>query len=97
MGIVIEFFFIIEQSDDSHTFEEGNETWAHNSPRGARNATTPSVGRFPMHNDADVHFESPKVPVIFVLGKLCLSPIFKFSNIMICTFNFIFNPTEIHI
>lgn len=22
-----------------------------------------------MHNDTDIHFETPKVPVIFVLGK----------------------------
>ncbi|KAG5860970.1 hypothetical protein JTB14_016150, partial [Gonioctena quinquepunctata] len=55
------------QSDGSQEFEEGHETWAQNSPRGA-NAKTPPAGKFPNHNGADIHFEAPKVPVIFILG-----------------------------
>lgn len=62
-------FFFSEQNDGSHAFEEGTGSWAQNSPRYNRNAVTPSAGKFPMHNNAHVQFESPKVPVIFVLGK----------------------------
>ncbi|KAJ8978768.1 hypothetical protein NQ317_017492 [Molorchus minor] len=62
-------FFFSEQSDGSQAFEEGQESWAENSPRGRRsNAVTPPAGKFPMHNGTDIHFESPKAPVIFVLG-----------------------------
>ncbi|XP_030749657.1 adenylate kinase isoenzyme 5 [Sitophilus oryzae] len=65
MGICLD----TEQSDGSRAFEEGTETWVQNSPRQQnRNAITPSAGKFPMHNDAPIQFESPKVPVIFVLG-----------------------------
>nr|CAH7759635.1 unnamed protein product [Callosobruchus chinensis] len=56
-----------EQSDGSQTFEEGQESWAENSPRRGGKLKTPPAGRFPMHNGADVHFEPPKVPVMFVL------------------------------
>lgn len=58
-----------EQSDGSQAFEEGEESWAQNSPRNNRNAVTPPAGKFPMHNGTNVQFEAPKVPVIFVLGK----------------------------
>ncbi|CAG9771147.1 unnamed protein product [Ceutorhynchus assimilis] len=64
MGICLD----TEQSDGSQALEEGAESWARNSPREARNAVTPSAGKFPMHNNARVQFESPKAPVIFVLG-----------------------------
>ncbi|XP_018571141.1 adenylate kinase isoenzyme 5 [Anoplophora glabripennis] len=64
MGICLD----TEQSDGSQVFEEGQESWSQNTPRNNRNAATPPGGKFPMHNGADVHFESPKVPVIFVLG-----------------------------
>ncbi|KAF7269928.1 hypothetical protein GWI33_017023 [Rhynchophorus ferrugineus] len=64
MGICLD----TEQSDGSQVFEEGTDTWVQNSPRRARNAITPSESKFPMHNDTPVQFESPKVPVIFVLG-----------------------------
>ena len=57
-----------EHSDGSQAFEEGTESWAQNSPRYNRNAITPSAGKFPMHNKTNVHFEPPKVPVIFILG-----------------------------
>ncbi|CAH0557069.1 unnamed protein product [Brassicogethes aeneus] len=64
MGICLD----TEQSDGSQTFEEGQESWAKNSPRNNRNAATPPAGQFPMHNGTNIQFESPKVPVIFVLG-----------------------------
>jgi hypothetical protein len=35
-----------------------------------RFATTPPDGQFAMHNGGHVKFEVPKVPVIFVLGKI---------------------------
>ncbi|ERL89139.1 hypothetical protein D910_06515, partial [Dendroctonus ponderosae] len=57
-----------EHSDGSQDFEEGTESWAQNSPHPTRNVITPSAGKFPMHNNTQVQFESPKVPVIFVLG-----------------------------
>ncbi|GJQ66864.1 hypothetical protein Trydic_g7888 [Trypoxylus dichotomus] len=60
--------FVTEQSDGAHAFEEGRETWAQNSSRNPRAAVTPIEGQFPMHNAINVQFESPKVPVIFVLG-----------------------------
>ncbi|XP_050516739.1 uncharacterized protein LOC114324154 [Diabrotica virgifera virgifera] len=56
------------KSDGSQNFEEGQETWAQNTPRAAANVATPPAGKFPMLNGTNVHFESPKVPVIFVLG-----------------------------
>nr|CAI5859542.1 unnamed protein product [Callosobruchus analis] len=59
--------FAAEQSDGSQTFEEGQDSWAENSPRRGDKLKTPPAGRFPMHNGADVHFEPPKVPVMFVL------------------------------
>ncbi|CAH1133116.1 unnamed protein product [Ceutorhynchus assimilis] len=65
---MVEPFNSQEQSDGSQALEEGAESWARNSPREARNAVTPSAGKFPMHNNARVQFESPKAPVIFVLG-----------------------------
>lgn len=34
-----------------------------------RYTSTPPDGVFPMHNGGNVQFETPKVPVIFVLGK----------------------------
>lgn len=58
-----------EQSDGSQVFEEGRDTWANSSARDPRTISTPPDGTFPMHNDGAVQFESPKVPVIFVLGK----------------------------
>jgi len=64
---------LLEHSDGSQAFEEGTESWAQNSPHQSRNAVTPSAGKFRMHNDAQVQFESPKVPVIFVLGKCDLT------------------------
>ncbi|KAL1491092.1 hypothetical protein ABEB36_011742 [Hypothenemus hampei] len=64
MGICLD----TEHSDGSQAFEEGTESWVENSPRQSRNAVTPMAGKFPMHNDGHVQFESPKVPVIFVLG-----------------------------
>ncbi|KAJ8920692.1 hypothetical protein NQ315_004831, partial [Exocentrus adspersus] len=60
--------FVPEQSDGSQAFEEGQESWSQNTPRNTRNVITPPAGIFPMHNGTDVHFESPKAPVIFVLG-----------------------------
>jgi hypothetical protein len=35
-----------------------------------RYGSTPPDGQFPMHNSGHVKFEVPKVPVIFVLGKI---------------------------
>lgn len=67
--MILKSFYFSEQSDGTHEFEEGEETWINNSARAVRNGTTPSAGKFPMHNDTDIHFEPPKVPVIFVLGK----------------------------
>ncbi|XP_066137820.1 adenylate kinase isoenzyme 5 isoform X1 [Euwallacea fornicatus] len=65
MGICLD----TEHSDGSQAFEEGTESWVQNSPRPqSRNAVTPSAGKFPMHNNAQVLFEAPKAPVIFVLG-----------------------------
>ncbi|XP_063914034.1 adenylate kinase isoenzyme 5 [Zophobas morio] len=58
-------------SDGSQAFEEGQDTWVQNTPRRAepgRNTATPPTGKLPMQNDTTVQFESPKVPVIFVLG-----------------------------
>ncbi|CAG9860804.1 unnamed protein product [Phyllotreta striolata] len=64
MGICLD----TEHSDDSQTFEEGHESWTQNTPRAAANVATPPAGKFPMHNGSNIQFESPKVPVIFVLG-----------------------------
>ncbi|XP_056643842.1 adenylate kinase isoenzyme 5 [Diorhabda sublineata] len=64
MGICLD----TDKSDGSQTFEEGQDTWAQNSPRTAANIATPPMGKFPMLNGTNVHFEAPKVPVIFVLG-----------------------------
>ncbi|XP_015835599.1 adenylate kinase isoenzyme 5 isoform X1 [Tribolium castaneum] len=65
MGICLD----TEQSDGSQAFEEGQDTWVQNTPRRAEpGSTTPPTGKLPMQNDTDVQFESPKVPVIFVLG-----------------------------
>ncbi|KAH1013243.1 hypothetical protein HUJ04_002260 [Dendroctonus ponderosae] len=67
-GLFHGFYRISEHSDGSQDFEEGTESWAQNSPHPTRNVITPSAGKFPMHNNTQVQFESPKVPVIFVLG-----------------------------
>ncbi|XP_022903561.1 adenylate kinase isoenzyme 5 [Onthophagus taurus] len=64
MGICLD----TEQSDGSQAFEEGRDTWAKNSGKNVREVATPAEGRFPMHNNANLQFETPKVPVIFVLG-----------------------------
>ncbi|XP_072388705.1 uncharacterized protein [Diabrotica undecimpunctata] len=64
MGICLD----TDKSDGSQNFEEGQETWAQNTPRAAANVATPPAGKFPMLNGSHVHFESPKVPVIFILG-----------------------------
>ncbi|RZC14242.1 adenylate kinase isoenzyme 5, partial [Asbolus verrucosus] len=59
------------RSDGSQAFEEGQDTWVQNTPRRtepAGNVATPPTGKLPMQNDTGVQFESPKVPVIFVLG-----------------------------
>ncbi|KAK9731388.1 hypothetical protein QE152_g13691 [Popillia japonica] len=57
-----------KQGDGAHALEEGKETWAQNSSRNPRAAVTPIEGQFPMHNAINVQFETPKVPVIFILG-----------------------------
>lgn len=64
--------FVSEQSDSSQAFEEGQDTWVQNTPsrRAGRETATPPSGKLPMQNDTSVQFESPKVPVIFVLGKI---------------------------
>ncbi|KAB0797439.1 hypothetical protein PPYR_08433 [Photinus pyralis] len=64
MGICLD----TEQSNASHSIEDGQESWFQNSARNLRGAHTPMAGILPMHNSTNVHFESPKVPVIFVLG-----------------------------
>ncbi|XP_017775811.1 PREDICTED: adenylate kinase isoenzyme 5 [Nicrophorus vespilloides] len=65
MGICLD----TEQSDGAQAFEEGRDTWVRNSAHeDPRSVATPPDGRFPMLNRSPVNFESPKVPVIFVLG-----------------------------
>lgn len=46
------------------------ELWTQDTAADFRYATTPPDGHFPMHNEGKVNFETPRVPVIFVLGKL---------------------------
>ncbi|KAF2884767.1 hypothetical protein ILUMI_21374, partial [Ignelater luminosus] len=59
---------VLEQSNASQNLEDGQDSWFENSPRDARNINTPPAGQMPMHNGTAVQFETPKVPVIFVLG-----------------------------
>lgn len=82
--IVLEVVFFSEQSDGSHEFEEGEETWNNDSARVVRNGATPSAGKFPMHNDTDIHFETPKVPVIFVLGNYCKILLLRVKQTLKC-------------
>ncbi|KAK5646555.1 hypothetical protein RI129_005019 [Pyrocoelia pectoralis] len=64
MGICLD----TEQSNSTHSIEDGQESWFQNSARNLRGVNTPLAGALPMHNNTNVHFESPKVPVIFILG-----------------------------
>ncbi|XP_045471426.1 adenylate kinase isoenzyme 5 [Harmonia axyridis] len=59
MGICLD----TERADGTNDFEE--ETWTRNSPRNPEDMTG---GMQPVHNDSEVEFEVPNVPVIFVLG-----------------------------
>ena len=68
-------FIISEQHNDSqddHERERDGSGWERSrSAMGEpRVAATPPTGKFPMQNTSHVKFETPKVPVIFVLGKL---------------------------
>ncbi|KAK4879953.1 hypothetical protein RN001_008099 [Aquatica leii] len=64
MGICLD----TEQSNSSNSLEDGQDSWFHNSARNARSVNTPLGGALPMPNSTNVQFESPKVPVIFILG-----------------------------
>lgn len=58
-------FFSLEPSDESQQFEDEGDSWA--TPR--RQGNIASVDEpMPMHNGAQVQFDPPKVPVVFVLG-----------------------------
>ncbi|XP_044750348.1 probable UMP-CMP kinase 1 [Coccinella septempunctata] len=59
MGICLD----TERADGTNEFEE--ETWTRNTPRNPENM---SASQQPLHNESEVEFEVPKVPVIFVLG-----------------------------
>ncbi|XP_020710216.2 adenylate kinase isoenzyme 5 [Athalia rosae] len=64
MGICLD----TEQQNGSQVFEDG-ERWRTGRWQGeAGLLSTPPDGNFPMQNIGQVNFESPKVPVIFVLG-----------------------------
>jgi len=62
-----------EQQNGSQVFEGqqhgGREAWRQEE-EDPRFATTPPDGQYTMHNGGHVKFEVPKVPVIFVLGKI---------------------------
>ncbi|KAF5294183.1 hypothetical protein FQR65_LT10894 [Abscondita terminalis] len=57
-----------EQSNSSNSLEDGQDSWFQNSARNVRSVNTPLGGTLPMPNNTNVQFESPKVPVIFILG-----------------------------
>lgn len=64
------FIYFIEQNQGSQMLEEGrSEAWRHETQQDFRYTSTPPEGHFPMQNGGSVNFETPKVPVIFVLGK----------------------------
>ncbi|GLV38157.1 uncharacterized protein CBL_12803 [Carabus blaptoides fortunei] len=44
------------------------DTWHQEMAGDFRYTSTPPGSHFPMHNGGTVHFETPRVPVIFVLG-----------------------------
>jgi hypothetical protein len=64
---------VFTEQNGSQVFEGqqhgGREAWGREE-EDPRFTTTPPDGQFPMHNGGHVKFEVPKVPVIFVLGKI---------------------------
>jgi hypothetical protein len=68
---------VFTEQNGSQVFEGqqhgGREAWGREE-EDPRFATTPPDGQFPMHNGGHVKFEVPKVPVIFVLGKITFLP-----------------------
>ncbi|XP_046411820.1 adenylate kinase isoenzyme 5 [Neodiprion fabricii] len=64
MGICLD----TEQQNGSQVFEDGNRRRTGRWQGEAGLLSTPPDGNFPMQNVGQVKFESPKVPVIFVLG-----------------------------
>ncbi|XP_015607295.1 adenylate kinase isoenzyme 5 [Cephus cinctus] len=64
MGICLD----TEQQNGSQVFDENNVRGTGRWRGEAGLLATPPDGRFPMQNVGPVNFETPKVPVIFVLG-----------------------------
>jgi hypothetical protein len=68
---------VFTEQNGSQVFEGrqhgGREAWGREE-EDPRFTTTPPDGQFPMHNGGHVKFEVPKVPVIFVLGKIRFLP-----------------------
>ncbi|KAF5303184.1 hypothetical protein FQA39_LY10097 [Lamprigera yunnana] len=69
-------------TEKNSSVDDGEESWYQNSARNMRSVNTPMDGVLPMSNGTAVQFESPKVPVIFVLGGPGSGKVTHCDNIM---------------
>lgn len=65
-------FVCIEKKSEPEELEviDGRPIWVSATGKNQRFPTTPLDGQFPSQNDGHVKFETPKIPVVFVLGNL---------------------------